>query len=103
MTNAADSHTEGADLMVVYSTTNPGEAHIVAGRLESEDIPAAISQEPAGTALGIHIGILGAIRVLVRAEDYERAKVILDEPPEPLSLTEDADQVIFEGDQDVDE
>ncbi|MDZ4771469.1 MAG: DUF2007 domain-containing protein [Chloroflexota bacterium] len=87
------------DLMVVYTTHNTPEAHIVAGRLETHDIPTLIMQEPAGSALGIQIGILGKVRLLVRQQDYENALAILEGDAEPPGLTEDADQVIFDADQ----
>ncbi|MBK8021437.1 MAG: DUF2007 domain-containing protein [Chloroflexi bacterium] len=103
MTHSSDSNARPDDLMVVFTTNNSGEAHIVAGRLQSEDIPTAIAQEPAGSALGIQIGLLGDIKILVRAADYERAAAILAEDAEPPYLPEDADQIIFEDSPDHEE
>lgn len=93
------SYNEG-DLMVVLTTYNLGEAYIVAGRLESNDIPTSVVQEPAGSALGINIGTLGEIRLVVRAVDYERALSILDDQTQLLE--EDFDRIIHEDD-DADE
>jgi hypothetical protein len=81
---------------VVYTTYNNPEAHIVAGRLESEGIPAMVQNEPAGTAIGITVGPLGENKVVVHAEDYERALAILY-PDEPDVLTDDNDKIIFDA------
>lgn len=85
------------ELMVVLTTFDVMEAHIVAGRLKSEGIDALVSQEPAGSALGITFGLLGEVKVAVLAADYEAAMAILDvdAPPE---LPEDLDQIIFDSD-----
>jgi hypothetical protein len=90
------------ELMVVYVTDNLPDAHIVSGRLENSDIQSVIVHEPAGTALGITIGTLGEVRVLVRAEDYDRAQQLLEEDESPL-LTEDVDQIIFDDSADADQ
>lgn len=93
---------EREDLMVARVTYNIGEAHIIAGRLETEGIPTIIIQEPAGSAYGITVGALGAIRLVVRASDYERAMAILETDEAPL-LNEDVDQIIFDDDEPYDE
>lgn len=54
-------------------------AQIVAGRLESEGIPARAWQEGAGQALGLTVGLLGNGYVLVPEEYKEQAIAILDE------------------------
>jgi hypothetical protein len=88
--------TENA-LMIVLTTYDLSEAHVIAGLLESEGIRALVQQEPAGSALGITIGILGEVRVLVLAADYERA-VALIEADDIDELPADADQIIFDAD-----
>ncbi|MFQ3568569.1 MAG: DUF2007 domain-containing protein [Aggregatilineales bacterium] len=82
---------------VVYTTYNNPEAHIVAGRLESEGIPAMVQNEPAGTAIGITVGPLGENKVVVHVEDYDRALAILY-PDEPDVLADDNDKIIFDAD-----
>jgi hypothetical protein len=67
----------GTEWKVVYHTTNEMEAQVIAGRLESEGIRVRVHQEPAGRAYGIAVGLLGAVAVLVRSEDYERALELL--------------------------
>lgn len=79
--------------MVVYTAYNLPEAHIVAGRLQSEDIPAMVHQVPGASAIGIQIGRLGEVTVLVRAEDYMTALAIL----EPESLPDSTDDVRYLG------
>lgn len=85
--------------MVIYTTYNLPEAHIVAGRLDSEGIPAFVSQEPAGSAIGITYGRLGEVRVAVNAADYEQALAILEGEASDW-LAADNDQIIF-GDHDL--
>ena len=80
--------------MVVYTTYNYPEAHIVAGRLQSEGIQAMVHQAPGANAIGIHIGTLGEITVIVRAEDYAKAMLIL-EPDEQNMLPDSTGDIIY--------
>ncbi|MFN8454834.1 MAG: DUF2007 domain-containing protein [Anaerolineae bacterium] len=57
----------------------PVEATIIAGRLESEGIPAVTQQEAVGAALGLTVGPLGSTRVLVPEPLAEQARAILAE------------------------
>jgi hypothetical protein len=57
--------------MVVCSTDNLPEAHIIAGRLQNEGIPSWVHQQPGASGMGITIGLFGEVRVLVNAVDYE--------------------------------
>jgi hypothetical protein len=63
----------------VYSTDSEPAAYMVAGRLENEGITARVHKEPAGSAFGIAVGILGKVDVLVRTEDFERAIAVLED------------------------
>lgn len=54
-------------------------ATILAGRLQSEGIPARAWQEGAGQALGLVVGLLGTGYVAVPQEYAEQALAILDE------------------------
>ncbi len=85
------------DLMIVYVAGSEPEAYIVVGRLENEGIAAFVSQEPAGRAYGISIGEMGNVKVVVRADDYDAAKAILDEDVE-----EDDDDEDYDDDDDDD-
>lgn len=54
-------------------------AIILAGRLQSEGIPARAWQEGAGQALGLTVGLLGTGYVAVPEEYVAQAQAILDE------------------------
>lgn len=84
----------GYDWMVVHITYNLAEAHIVAGRLETEGIATFIYREPGASALGIHIGRLGEIKVLVRPADFHLAEAILH-PDEPDALPDDTQRIVY--------
>jgi len=65
------------DYKPVYLTTSPMEAESIRILLESFGINAQISQESAGTALGLTIGPLGETLILVKQADEQAAKEIL--------------------------
>lgn len=67
----------------------PVEAMIIAGRLESEGIPAVTQQEAVGAALGLTVGPLGSARVLVPEPLAEQALAILAETFEEEGDTDD--------------
>lgn len=84
--------------MVVVSTYNTIEAHIIAGRLQSEGIGAWVHQDPFGSAMGFTVGAFGEVKVLVDAANYDAALAILED--EPLdALPGEVDQVIYEDDE----
>ena len=101
MSDLLSPQAESPPWMVVYVSYNVVEAHIVAGRLQNEGIPAWVHQEPAGSAFGITFGPLGEVRVFVNYEDYERALVLLEGEPEPDALPDDVDRLIYEDDSDL--
>jgi hypothetical protein len=67
------------DWKVAAEAASEAEAHIIVGRLAQDNIKAWVQQEPAGSAIGITVGALGEVKVMVSAEDYERAKALLAE------------------------
>jgi len=71
------SDATGSEWIAVYITHNEQEAHIIAGKLGTYDIPAMIHQEAGAAAIGITLGNLGEVKVLVAPTDYERAAEIL--------------------------
>ena len=87
--------------MVVYIATSEPEAYIVAGRLKSEGIETFVHQEPVAKAYGFTVGPFGEIKVLVGAEDYDRALEILDENVE-ADNSEDTD-IVPDDDDEYDE
>jgi hypothetical protein len=62
---------------VVEQTSGITVAEIIAGRLQSEGIPARAWQEGAGEALGLIVGLLGTGHVVVPEEYAEQARAIL--------------------------
>lgn len=86
--------------MVVYSTYDLSDAHVVAGRLEVDGIRAFIHRQAGAGALGITIGQLGEITVLVHPAQYKQALALL-EPDDPLDeLPDRTDDVIYHVDDD---
>lgn len=90
--------------MIVYSTYDLSDAHVVAGRLEVEGIRAFVYRQPGAGALGIMVGTLGEITVLVHPAQYESALLLL-EPDDALDeLPESTDDVIYRwDDEDADD
>jgi putative signal transducing protein len=102
MTNSPDPDSKSSNSgetawVVVYTTSNTMEAHIIAGRLESEGIPAMVHQAPGASAYGLTVGLFGALRVLVLGVDYDRALALLEEEP-PELLPDDSNRIIFGDD-----
>ncbi len=64
--------------VVVWEASNPLEAQVVKGRLESEGIPAMIRGEALGNVYGLTIGSLAQTDVLVPAAFGEKATEILN-------------------------
>jgi hypothetical protein len=65
------------DPVVVWEASNPMEAQVVKGRLESEGIPAFLRGEALGTIYGLTTGGLAMTEVLVPAPLAEKALDIL--------------------------
>ena len=66
----------------VAQTFGLAQAHIMAGRLKSEGIPAYAWQEGAGQAAGLVVGLLGAGHVMVPEEFETQALDILSDVEE---------------------
>ena len=61
----------------VATASGMTQANIITGRLESEGIPTKLHYEAAGAIYAITIDGLGEVRILVPANDWDRAKEIL--------------------------
>lgn len=83
----------------IYSSNGPLHAEILRSLLEAQDIPVFLSQEGAGSALGLTIGPLGEIQVMVPSSRVFLARQILADYLSELDLSE---QTPEEGD-DLDE
>ena len=73
----------------VATTAGIAQAQIIAGRLQSEGIPARAWQESIGQTTGLIIGSLGMGHVLVPVEYVEQALDILDDVDESIVEEED--------------
>lgn len=61
----------------VAKTPGITPAHIIAGRLQAEGIPARAWQEAAGQAIGLTVGLLGTGHVQVPEEYFDQATELL--------------------------
>lgn len=86
--------------VVVYSTPSLPEAHIVAGRLQSEDIPAMVYKEAGTSALGINLGVFGEACVVVHPENHEAALALLEEDELTELPAGDEDIIYLQNDTD---
>jgi hypothetical protein len=64
-------------LVVVYTTSGPGEATIIQSTLQAAGIPCELSREGAGAAYGITVGPLGMVDILVPEEHAAAAQALL--------------------------
>ena len=72
----------GEDVVVLKKYSNEAEARLDASVLEANGIPAEVSADTAGGALP-SIALVFPVRLLVRADDAEIARELLDTPAEP--------------------
>jgi Putative prokaryotic signal transducing protein len=70
------------ELVSVGTADGQVEAEIVKGLLTANGVEVWLSQESAGTALGLTVGALGEVEIMVRAEQAEEARSLLDKGPE---------------------
>jgi hypothetical protein len=74
---------DNAQLVVAGTYANKVEADLAQGALEAADIQAVVSPADAGAAAASRAG---AVKLLVRAEDLDRATRILNCEPDDLGL-----------------
>lgn len=55
------------------------QAELLRGMLEAQGIDVLLSQEGAAKAIGINVGAMGDTQLLVRSEDVDRARKLLQE------------------------
>jgi hypothetical protein len=72
----------GNDVVVLRKYSTEVEARLAASVLEANGIPAEVSADTAGGALP-SIALIFPVRLLVRADDAELARDLLDTPAEP--------------------
>ncbi len=69
---------KSTEWVVVADGVSPGEAEIIRGRLESNDIPAMIQRDES-SMFGMTVGAMGGARVLVPESQADQAMEILSE------------------------
>lgn len=96
-----DNNPNQPEWVSIYITHNLQEAHIIAGKLQTYDIPSMVHTEPGASAIGITIGSLGEIKVLIHPKDYDRASDILfGDDVDQLEDSTDKVQYIWHDDGD---
>ncbi len=73
------------ELVSVATAYGQIEAEIIKGLLAANDIEVWLSQESAGSALGLTVGAMGEVEIMVRAEQAEQAQSLLEDGPEAES------------------
>ena len=66
-------------LVLLEEVAGAGQAEILRGLLEAQDIHVLLSQESASSAIPVTFGILGDVKIMVRENDLERAREVLEE------------------------
>ena len=65
--------------VTVYVAASLPEAHVIKGKLETEDIPVLLRYESGSTVFGLVGGALGSVEVQVPEPLAERARKLLEE------------------------
>lgn len=88
-----DDRPESIEYVPVYEASGMLAGESVRMMLEAKGIPAFMSQESAGIALGLTIGMLGIAKVYVAADREEEARQILRDMEagrlDPVPFTEE--------------
>jgi hypothetical protein len=92
---------DNTEWMVVYTTYDLTDAHVVGGLLETASIPFFIHRPVGAGAFGLTVGSLGEITVLVHSRHYQQALLLL-EPDELDSLPDMTDTINYHWDDDDD-
>jgi hypothetical protein len=72
------------DLKVVYTASGEMEAQGIRSMLEAAGIPVELRQEAAARLYAVTVDGLGAVRIVVPADRFEEAKMLIETPAVPL-------------------
>jgi len=72
-----ESETEQSKLITIHTFTNEPEANLAKGALEAFGIDCMIARDDCGGQRP-HMALTGGLRLLVRAEDAQRAAEVLE-------------------------
>ncbi len=70
---------EDVQWQIVEEVAGDPQAELLGSLLEAQNIPVILSQEGAGRAMGLTIGLLGIVQILVPNEHADQARQILDD------------------------
>lgn len=68
-----------SDWVVVDTVNGSLNAEILRGLLQAQGIEVLLSQEGAGRALGLEVGLMGDIDILVNSDDVPEARRLIDD------------------------
>lgn len=88
-----ENRPDSTDYVPVYETSGRLAGESVRLMLEAKGIPAFVSQESAGIAIGLTIGMLGIAKVYVAADREDEARQLLQDMEagrlDPVPFTEE--------------
>lgn len=64
--------------VVVETVTGSLQAELLRGLLEAQGIEVILSQEGAGRALGLEVGLMGEVNMLVPIEGVQQAREVIE-------------------------
>jgi hypothetical protein len=67
-----------ATQLITVDETTIAHAQVLRGLLESQGIRVWLNQESAGTAIGLSLSALGAVKIIVKEESAERARALVE-------------------------
>jgi len=78
-----------SDWVVVDTVNGSLNAEILRGLLQAQGIEVLLSQEGAGRALGLEVGLMGDIDILVNSDDVPEARGLIDDYYSGMNSTEE--------------
>ncbi len=76
------SDEQSHDLVSVGTADGQVEAEIIKGLLAANGIDVWLSQESAGSAIGLTVGPMGEVEIMVRAEHADEARALIESSSE---------------------
>jgi hypothetical protein len=64
--------------VVVETVTGSLQAELLRGLLEAQGIEVILSQEGAGRALGLEVGLMGEVNILVPVKGVQQAREVIE-------------------------
>lgn len=73
------SETPQKDIVIIAEVAGNMQAEMLRGLLEAQGIPVMLSEESAARTIGISLPGLGLVQLLVRAEDADAARKVMED------------------------